>query len=275
MDYKEELLAAILDCEADQLNFFERCRYNFSDVVMQCKENIDDISLNGLKLAILHIAIDEIDDAIEDKISEIEERLADGLTMEDSAMLSALQQLNPFENFHLLSDNTLMIDHEDFYSKHFKTPLDRLYLKTGFHRSGGESDSDVLEPSIRRERSDSGNGVVIAERICEYIADSSGKAKACYEKLINNFSQKAVEFVIAATIANNEYDGRYSGVNKKWAKKTLSVNEIYSDSVGEFSAPDSSLAPVINAIADICRNKSQKTFEKKKIRRSMKIFQEG
>ena len=139
-DWKEDLLAAILDCGYADLYLLEDCRYDLCEIVEECRMNFGKLDINLLVRIMFEYGLRDIETAINDRICELESVENERNLDEDERVeLESLRVLDPFENiesFHNYIDTSIWVSREgnkrEIYKRYLQDSLDRFEEMTGF-----------------------------------------------------------------------------------------------------------------------------------------------
>lgn len=140
MDFKTNLLTALLNCGYLDLVILKDCEYDFSDLIEIVKDYDGEININSLCSAMFELGKGDMQEAINNRIEELEEIELDELQEEEQEELKALKELNPFEDiesFHNSLDTSIYFpydsDKADIYKKYMQDALDNFENMTGFN----------------------------------------------------------------------------------------------------------------------------------------------
>lgn len=134
-EFKDELLAELLECGYADLTVLEDCKYNFVDVIVYCKEDFGATpTLNNLAYSMFQIGIGKINDAINERMDELRE--IEEPSEEESEELEALEVLEPYEDiesFHNYLDTSVYFTAKsEIYHKYMEEALDEFAENTGY-----------------------------------------------------------------------------------------------------------------------------------------------
>ena len=138
-DWREDLLTSILDCGYGDLYLLEDCQYDIGYIVEDCIATFENLDINNLVSIMFDYGLRDIEEAISDRICELEaiqnERELDE---DEEEELTALRTLEPFEDmqsFYNYIDTHIWIDADekvDTYKKYMQEALDHFCEMTGF-----------------------------------------------------------------------------------------------------------------------------------------------
>lgn len=138
-DWKDDLLTTLLDCGYGDLSLLEDCEYDMDEIIDDCKEVFGDLNINNLVRVMFEFGLRDIEQAVGDRICELEaiDNVRE-LDEDEELELAALQELSPFddmESFHNYLDTHIWIEDDEkksTYTTYLSEALDRFYEMTGF-----------------------------------------------------------------------------------------------------------------------------------------------
>ena len=135
MTNAEAWLTAVLDCGIADLSVLDGCEYDRDDVVSECRSNFGKVTLNSLSATIISIGKSQLQDAIDDRLIEIEEALIESERNMD-AEYRALLSLNPFDDigeYHNFLDTSVWFEkNREAYETYLKEECDAFEQNTGY-----------------------------------------------------------------------------------------------------------------------------------------------
>lgn len=141
----EMLLCAILDCGIADLSVIEDCEYDMEEIAEECRFQFGKVSLNGMSECIFYKGKRGIQDAIDDRINEIEDIDEESRTSDEREEYVDLLSLNPYEDieeFHNFLDTSVWFKKNgSLYKKYVPSALERFEQNTGYYIEGGEDDA--------------------------------------------------------------------------------------------------------------------------------------
>jgi hypothetical protein len=141
-----DLLTELLDCGSYDLRIIADSEYPMDILIEHVRDNgFDKMDINTLCYAMFEIALNEVQEAIEEKL----EQMADDIYAENSEVTeegkakiedilnSNLDIRNDVETFHNYIDtHAYLISNQEIYQEYFSTELDIFEQKTGYSLNG-------------------------------------------------------------------------------------------------------------------------------------------
>lgn len=147
-DMMENLLINLLDCGYLDLRVLNGCEYDISDLIEECKEmGYEKPDLNNLAYAMFYIGKNDLQEAIDERIVNLEDAISDGLVDDDQEKkegiekqieeLKTLDAREDFESFHNYLDTSIYLSNHaeekrEIYEKYLQKELDQFEENTGF-----------------------------------------------------------------------------------------------------------------------------------------------
>lgn len=137
VDYREELLAELLNCGYYDVSLLKDCKYSFGYLIENCKYAFgNDVNVNNLVRIMFEIGIDEIEESISDRIREYDPEQASDDEREEHESLLLLNPHEDIESFHNYLDTSIWVtEHKELYERYLQDELDCFYEMTGFEIS--------------------------------------------------------------------------------------------------------------------------------------------
>ena len=134
VDWKDALLTSILDCGYADIYLLEDCQYDMEDVIEYLEDSGLKMNINALVYAMFQLGKGEIQQAIDDRIKELESE--EELSEEEQDELNLLKELDPYddiESFHnYLDTHVYFSSNRETYEKYLESALNTFSEKTGF-----------------------------------------------------------------------------------------------------------------------------------------------
>jgi L-fucose mutarotase/ribose pyranase (RbsD/FucU family) len=140
-----DLLTELLDCGSCDLRIIGDSEYPMDILIEWCRDNLgsDKITINDLAYAMFMIALDDVQEAIEEKMEQMADDLENGLVGElgkakiEEIVDSQLSIRDDVETFHNYMDtHAYLINNQEIYQEYFKDELDIFETKTGYSLNG-------------------------------------------------------------------------------------------------------------------------------------------
>lgn len=137
----EDLLCSVLNCGYADLNILADCEYPMYELVEYVQEIGDEVNINSLCYAMFNLAINDVQEAIEERLAEMEELLEDEDIAEEvkdeyrSAIESNLDIREDIDTFHNYIDSHAYLmnnKNQDIYLRLFSDELSIFEEKTGY-----------------------------------------------------------------------------------------------------------------------------------------------
>ncbi len=135
MTTAEAWLTSILDCGIADLSILDDVEYCIDDVLKTAKEYGNSLTLGTVMAAVFDIGRNGLQDAIDDRLAEIEASL-DESECHENEEYRALLSLNPYDDtneFHNFLDTHIwFIRNEEVYRKYLMDACNEFEQNTGF-----------------------------------------------------------------------------------------------------------------------------------------------
>lgn len=138
-----DLLTELLDCGSADLRIIADSEYPMDILIEWCRDNLgsDKITINDLAYAMFMIALDDVQEAIEEKMEQMADDLynpntevsEEGKAKIEDILNSHLTIRDDVETFHNYIDtHAYLINNQEIYQEYFSTELDMFETKTGY-----------------------------------------------------------------------------------------------------------------------------------------------
>ena len=132
-DWKECLLAEILNCGYLDLQVLEDCEYDMSELIEECKFSFGVVNLNALACTMFVFGRRDIQSAIEERIAELEGGELTEAEEEELENLKLLDVWEDIESFHNFIDTSIWINnHKEIYENYLSEALAEFERNTGY-----------------------------------------------------------------------------------------------------------------------------------------------
>lgn len=127
----EELLRSILDCGIDDLDLIRNIKYNIYDIIEDLKDNDIHPSLGNVMYECLNFARDELSDAVNDCLNDIENGIL-SVTKKEKKKLEGLAPYDDLQmDFNFIATE-VYLNHKDVYMEYMPEKIEEIEEKLGF-----------------------------------------------------------------------------------------------------------------------------------------------
>lgn len=127
----EESLRSILDCGIDDLDLIRNIKYDIYDIVTDLKNNDIYPSLGNVMYECLEFARDELSDAVNDCLNDIE----NGVLVVTKEEKKKLEELAPYDDLQMdfnFIATEVYLKHKDVYMEYMPEKIEEIEEKLGF-----------------------------------------------------------------------------------------------------------------------------------------------
>lgn len=137
-DWKDPLLCSLLDCGTADLSLLNDVDVDIGEIIDECRDECGDTNINTVMWVIFQKGFGQIQNAIEERIRELEDYIEDGSADdEDREELEQLRELDPyndFDSFHNYLDTHVWAqEHGEIYRQYLGHALEDFENITGFY----------------------------------------------------------------------------------------------------------------------------------------------
>ena len=131
----EMWLCSILQCGTDDLQIID-CGYEYDEIMQDCIDTYGRIELNALSCCIVNKGRDELQEAITERINELEEYMDEDECFDRNDEYQALLLLDPYddiEEYHNYIDTSVWFkQYADEYRKYLPKAVEMFEEHTGY-----------------------------------------------------------------------------------------------------------------------------------------------
>lgn len=145
MDRTRILLCEMLSCGTMDLELLDQIGYDWDEVLYQAGWPSENLDFNALMRAVVDVGIIHIQEAVDDRICELEavqnERKLDDDEEDELRLLNSLRPDNDIRSYHNFLDTHVWFEHNgSIYRQYLPKALDSFEDNVGFFLTGGADD---------------------------------------------------------------------------------------------------------------------------------------
>lgn len=134
--WKDDVLATIMECGTLDLSILTDVEYDLCELLETCCDVYGDFNINHVMLLVFEKGIEEIQEAVQERMSELAGIVEEEMTPEEHEEYHELARLDPFadiESYHNFLDTSVYFRaHGEIYRKYMQDALDDFAGNTGY-----------------------------------------------------------------------------------------------------------------------------------------------
>ena len=134
--WKDDLLIEVMECGYGDLSVLDDVEYDMSEILEMCHDWYGNYNLNNVMRVVFQKGIDDIADALHERLCELAGIAHEDLTEEEHEEYSDLLRLDPdedIESFHNYLDTSVWFrTHGEIYEKYLAEAVHDFAMNTGY-----------------------------------------------------------------------------------------------------------------------------------------------